>query len=390
MRINNNNFQRNANISMVAQTIWRKPGISRIEIARELDLYRSTVTNIIQTLIDAGIVYEAESGEGTPQGGRRPILLRVNEKMGCVLGLELQPTRYRASLVDVYGSTLFAGEGPLPKGDFPGVFADVIDRLKPAVEGARMPLLGICVGLPGVVDPDHGVVVLSDPFGLRDYPFNYEVARRYPVPVMVENDANCCSWEQLTLHRGTGLEDFVCVLAENHERNPKTDLRPGIGIGMGLALGGKVHYGKRYAAGEFSSVRWRPGHTGQVSLDDAAMERIGEDDGVFGDFVSELFESLVPVVAVFDPEAVFLHGDLFGRRELALEVLDKRTPGLRAVMDRVGCALEFSKGGNQDVAHGAASMFLQKLFAVPELSDVRGRLQLDWDEVFSLVKNGAR
>ncbi len=64
MRINNNNFQKNANTSLVAQLIWKSPGISRVDIARELNLYRSTVTNIISALIDDEVVYEGEEGSG--------------------------------------------------------------------------------------------------------------------------------------------------------------------------------------------------------------------------------------------------------------------------------------------------------------------------------------
>jgi len=32
----NNNFQKNANMSMAARLLWRYPGISRIDIAKKL------------------------------------------------------------------------------------------------------------------------------------------------------------------------------------------------------------------------------------------------------------------------------------------------------------------------------------------------------------------
>ena len=95
MRINNNNFQKNANTSLVAQLIWKSPGISRVDIARELNLYRSTVTNIISALIDDEVVYEGEEGSGMSRGGRKPIILRLNEKFGCVVGFDIQPSHYR-------------------------------------------------------------------------------------------------------------------------------------------------------------------------------------------------------------------------------------------------------------------------------------------------------
>jgi hypothetical protein len=389
MRINNNNFQRNANISMVAQTIWRKPGISRIDIARELNLYRSTVTNIIQTLIDAKVVYEAEEGEVTSQGGRRPILLRINERMGCVLGLELQVDRFRAVVVDVYGTTLHQLEGTVQSRHFSEVFAEVVERMRPVVESTRLPLLGICVGLPGIVNPDECTIIKSDPFKLENYPFGKEVGCNYPVPVFIENDANCCAWEALARYRDSALQDFLCVLAEHHGHNDATGLGPGMGVGMALVLGGKLHYGKRYAAGEFTSVLWRPGDGSQFGMSFQEMARIQQDDEVYKTFVAELFESLKPVVSVFDPEAVFLHGDICARQDLVQTVYDERLDGLKKVMDRVACRLEFSSGGRMDVAHGAASMFLGKLFSVPELSDVRGYMRLDWDDVFALVAQGS-
>lgn len=51
MPVNNNMFQKNSNISLVAKEIWKNKEVSRIEIARNLNLYRSTVTNIISFLL---------------------------------------------------------------------------------------------------------------------------------------------------------------------------------------------------------------------------------------------------------------------------------------------------------------------------------------------------
>ncbi|MFQ3547927.1 MAG: ROK family transcriptional regulator [Termitinemataceae bacterium] len=388
MRINNNAFQRNANISMVAQTIWRKPGISRIDIARELNLYRSTVTNIIQTLIDAGVVYEAEEGEVTSLGGRRPILLRINERMGCVLGLELQVDQFRAVLVDVYGTTLHQVEAPIEPRPFPELFADVVERMRPIIQSSALPLLGICAGIPGIVNVDNGTILRSDPFQLNHYPFAKEIGSTYPVPILIENDANCCAWEELARHRDTPLQDFLCVLAEHHVRNASTNLGPGMGVGMALVLGGKLHYGKRYAAGEFTSVLWRPGDGSQFGMTFKEMARIQEDERIYRTFITELFESLKPVVSVFDPEALFLHGDICSRANLIEEIYNEQADGLKKVMDRVDCRLELSSGGKSDVAHGAAAMFLGKLFSVPELSEVRGYARLDWDDIFALIASG--
>jgi len=393
MGVHNNAFQKNANISMVARTIWSRPGISRLEIARELDLYRSTVTNIIQTLIDAGVVYEASAGEGTVQGGRKPIRLNIRPDMGCVLGLEFQPGLYRAVVVDVFGQTLEHFEGTLDERDFLLACTETVDSLLPQIKKRGWSLLGICIGLPGMVNPDEGLIILSDPFGLKNYNLIDEMAQRYSVPVLVENDANCCAWESLTRYRDTGLEDFVSVMTTYHPANPKTRTKAAMEVGLGIVLGGKVRYGKNYAAGELTSRLWRPEEPVRYGLNDQETAQLPVDSGLYRRFVRSLFEHIKIIVPVVDVEALFLHGDICGKKELTLGVLNHSDGDLRRILERVGCRLEFSNGLPWDVARGAASMFLSQLFAIPALDERKGRSRLEWDTIFSLIKRenpGAR
>ena len=69
----NNDYQRNANISKIFETVWKNPNFSRIDIARSLDLYRSTVSNIIGTLVESELICEGERGSATEKGGRKPV-----------------------------------------------------------------------------------------------------------------------------------------------------------------------------------------------------------------------------------------------------------------------------------------------------------------------------
>ena len=64
----NNDYQRNANLSRVFETVWKNPNFSRIDIARKLELYRSTVSNIIGTLVESDLICEGERGLPTEKG----------------------------------------------------------------------------------------------------------------------------------------------------------------------------------------------------------------------------------------------------------------------------------------------------------------------------------
>ena len=57
------------NTSRILRLVWQKKGISRVEIANTLNLDKSTVTKIVSSLNDIGIINEIAQGETGPQGG---------------------------------------------------------------------------------------------------------------------------------------------------------------------------------------------------------------------------------------------------------------------------------------------------------------------------------
>lgn len=381
MRINNNNFQKNANTSLVAQLIWKSPGISRVDIARELSLYRSTVTNIISALIDNDVVYEGEEGSGMSRGGRKPIILRLNEKFGCVVGFDIQPSHFRAVVLDISGSLLYQEKGPLPKIGFEGILVYLMDVVLKGVEKIGLPLLAACVGIPGIVNSDKGVIVYAEPFNLHNFDIHSFFAERYSVPLFVENDANCTAWLDMTINRTIKLGDFLCLLADYHEGNYQFGDRSGIGVGIGLSIGGKVYRGSHYSAGEFCSLTWRGQSVGQTGLDEDLLIRSATDEEAWRVWMIDLFSSLVPVVSVLDPRVVFIHGKPFSDQKKITALLEEDCPQFLAILKKINCKLVFDAEDESVVAKGAAMMYLQKLFAVPELSEMESRAHFTWDDV---------
>lgn len=390
MRINNNNFQKNANTSLVAQRIWRTPGISRVDIARELCLYRSTVTNIISSLIENKIVYEGEEGNGMARGGRKPIILRLNEKFGCVVGFDIQPSHYRVVILDMTGDMLWEGTGMIPDVHFDGIIDFLMDIALAEVARINIPLLGVCIGIPGIVDSDRGVIKYAEPFKVVDYDLYSYFTKRYDTAVLVENDANCCAWLDMTLNRQVNLGDFICLIGDFHEGNYTFEDRSGIGVGIGLSIGGRVYHGSHAAAGEFCSLSWRRGCPGQTGLPDDLLVKSARDEAAWRVWLHDLFSSLVPVISVMDPRFVFIHGCPFADEQKILKELEELVPQFLAVLDKVGCRLVFNAQDEAVVAKGAAMMFLQKLFAVPELSEMDSRCHFDWDDVIQQASSKKR
>lgn len=381
----NNNFQKNANISMVAQLLWKTPGISRVEIARRLELYRSTVSNIINTLIENGVVFEEKEGEAMPQGGRKPIFLGLNERFGCVLGIELQPAGFHAVVLNVFGRALLSQSGELPDLPFNEAVEALVGGLMPAIQALEIPLLGVCLGIPGIVDTAGGRVLKSDPFHLADSALSRPLSERFGVPVLVENDANCIAWYELASNRGNDLKNFLCLNTEFQTEGARFGETTGMSVGLGVAVGGAVYSGSRHAAGEFVSQSWRGGTHGQTGLPAERMRLVKSDPEAFAEWTVDLFSSLATLVAVLDPEAVFVHGELARRSEAVGAVLRDRVPHFGTILERTGCELRFGTGDDLAVASGAAQMFYMNLFSVPACTSGDMGAEVDWDSVFELT-----
>ncbi|MBP7096762.1 MAG: ROK family protein [Spirochaetia bacterium] len=380
MRTSNNRFQRDANLAVAARAVWRRPGLSRADFARELGLHRSTAGSLIGALLESGLLVEGEPGESAPRGGRRPVAIDFDRRFGLVAGLDLTPGSWRGALVDLRGDLVerFAAPGHAPGAAITELARAALAEARTRAAARALPLVGACAAVPGIVDPVEGTVLRSRPFGLRDYPLARELAPDTRFPFIVENDANACAWARLANARTEPGSDFVCVLARGNGTSPDGPLTAP-GAGLGIALGGRVHYGSLYAAGEIADADGRaPGDFPDAGSVDS-----------FAGFTERVFRSLVPVLAALAPRAVFACGEFRRREAETRAALEARFPAFGGILAAHGAAFVFAGDGGHDVAEGACATFLSRLFAVPELSGPGARLPIGWDRVLRARAEGA-
>jgi DNA-binding MarR family transcriptional regulator len=82
------------NSQIVLNYVRERGPISRAEIAREAVLQRSTISTIVDELVDDALI--EESGEGESTGGRRPTLLRLRASGAAAVGIDITPPRFNA------------------------------------------------------------------------------------------------------------------------------------------------------------------------------------------------------------------------------------------------------------------------------------------------------
>jgi predicted NBD/HSP70 family sugar kinase len=360
------------NRARVLRLLWYSGGISRADMARELALGKSTVTNIVDGLERRGLVRLVESGRSGPAGGRRPLVLAIDARRGYVLGLEIRTDYFKAVATDLQGSVAFSHSQPFafPEGGLVEAFAQVLDIVRPKLGRIGMPLLGLGLGVAGIVDPGAGVVLESNPLRIYSPVRFYEEAEGLvDVPLLIENDADCCCWGELASRKRGRHGSFIFVLGEFRRGKTAGEDYWGPAVGLGLVLDGRVRHGEGFSAGEFKSLLWAEGNSGQFSLDDAESGLAVRDPGLRSRMILELCAHVALLVNVLNLSCVVIGGE-FAEYKAEFEAsLRSEIRRNWAYSGEVGCAIEFAAIGDLAVAYGAAGMLLERFFSVPDSVD---------------------
>lgn len=98
------------NRECILRTIWESGPISRVDIARKLQITRGAITILTNEMIDQNLIKEvADSGEGAtqqPQKGRRKIMLDINYSGFFVLGAAIDNVNISVGLTTIEGRAL--------------------------------------------------------------------------------------------------------------------------------------------------------------------------------------------------------------------------------------------------------------------------------------------
>jgi predicted NBD/HSP70 family sugar kinase len=353
------------NTSRILREIWLKRRVSRVEIAESLGLNKSTVTTIVNDLLEEGLVRSVSVGEAGPQGGRKPIYLALDEAYGTVLGIELRPESYVAVGLDLAGDIVFSRSERMriSGSNLADAFDDILHRVEAERERTGSPLLGVGVGIPGVVDAERQLIRKSIPLQIpAKLDFAHEVSNRYDLPILPENDANCCAWGELAFHRNKPIENFLFVLVEFRDLPSDVVAPEKTAVGIGISIEGKVYRGSDSSSGEFRSVFRSDEHHGQLSLNKNEVGLVETDACVRQKFITELSKNLALLVNTFNFNAVFLGGDIEKYQNEVSWILREEIENNWAYEGPVPCDIRFSTHGHQAVAYGAAGMMLDRLF----------------------------
>ncbi|MGD9212104.1 MAG: ROK family transcriptional regulator [Desulfobacteraceae bacterium] len=365
------------------RAIWLNSGISRVDISRDLELDKSTVTLIVNDLIEMGLVYPIAEGKAGPQGGRRPIKLTINKDFACVVGIEIQPQTCTMIGTDLDGQIFESSIVPININikNLDEIFIPLVEEFLKGIEKTNRKIIGLGFGVAGVVDPFKGIIHQSIPLNITSpYDFYSTIGNHFDAMCQIENDANCCAWGELTYHRHADLKNFLFVLIELRKNYPTDVKHGGLAVGMGVVIDGKVHHGGTFSAGEFRSILWKKDNINQFSISNTASLKIEKDSKIRKRLFTELSKHIALFVNTLNLSHVFIGGDVLPYQDDLANLLNKEIQNNWVYSNQVDCSIHFSSPAHLSVAFGAASMILNQLFADREIQGQEGlRLPLGID-----------
>lgn len=233
---------RDINRGVLLNLIRRRQPISRADLARLSGLQRSTVSLIIEQLIEEKWVVNGPLGR-LPRG-RRPTFLRLNDRRAIVVA-DLRPNQTTVAIADVNGR--FLSQEAMQTSSHPAkTAAKLASLIKHQMQShPELVFEGIGISLPGRVDADSDRIVFAPNLKWPEFNLKAPLEQATGMRVEMENAANACVLAEVWFGQREIVRDMVVVTVSE-------------GIGTGIFVNHHLATGLNGMSGEFGHVPLDP------------------------------------------------------------------------------------------------------------------------------------
>lgn len=233
---------RDINRRIVLNLIRTRQPVSRADLARASGMQRSTISLIVEELVDDDWVIEGPTGR-LPRG-RRPTFLRLNDDR-VIIGVDIRPTQTTVALADVNGKFTSQEAMPTPA-DPKAAVQSLIRSIQSIIRSCRKKKIeGVGISLPGRFNPAADRLVFAPNLKWRDVDLHNPIVKATGLEVELENAANACVLATVWFDRMEACRNLAVVTVSE-------------GIGVGMLLNGQLVRGLNGMAGEFGHVPLDP------------------------------------------------------------------------------------------------------------------------------------
>lgn len=377
-----------ASFRQVLQLLWRERRLSRADVARQLELSRSTVSDLVSDLLATGIAREV--GAGPSQGGRPGVVVEFQDDAFAILGVDMGATHVAVTLMNLRGQVRAWQERRHnvrtdPEGTR-ALIVELADACLSTLRGGADRLVGIGLSVPCPIDP-RAPELLSNVVlpAWRGRSPAEELRRRYGVPVLTDNDANLGALAEHWWGASRNSSDSAYV-------------KIATGIGSGHIIRGQIYRGASGTAGEIGHVAIDPrgplcqcglrgcltmfagteailrrakqrleagepsalagGRLTITELEDAALKGDPVALAVVREAAEHLGVAVAGMLNLMNPSVVAVGGSLVRIGDLLLYPLREAVRARTLISSLVAAEIVAAELGPRDVAIGAATLVL--------------------------------
>lgn len=350
---------------------------SRVELAKLSNLSKMSVTNIVAELMEAGYVKEVEA-EGPRTVGRNPIGLDISEKAPKIIGVLIKRSKCIVALCDLKMNILESDQHYWTICNAE-ILIETVCRMIDRFLLKEKNVVGIGVGTVGQVDITQGMILNpTNFFGIHHYPIGSFLAKRYGMPVHVDNQNNSAAIGELHYGYGKQYRDFVYVSITN-------------GIGSGVVKNGENIHNEEGIGAEVGhiSIDYKGPHcgcgnrgclelyAGSNVICQKVWEETGERlefeeicarsaepyiSGLLDDMMEKLAAGLLSLVNVLNPQAIILGQDAYYIPDHFLAQLEEMLNCRKLSKDFYHCQIVRPSLGPDGVLKGCAAMVADQMY----------------------------
>jgi predicted NBD/HSP70 family sugar kinase len=386
---------RAVNRSIILGLIRRRQPVSRADLARLTGIFRSSVSDIVDELLEESLLTEERSAPS--QRGRVPMSLTLNDAGYRVIGLNIRPAYCQAAAAGLSGTIQqdLIFDTPVSPKRLVRSIGGAIERLRkerPSKTTPEFQQIGIAV--PGHVDVHTGDIIWTPTHPeLNGFPLAAELAAECGIGAVADNDCNAGALSELWLAAGDNSRansDFAFLNVSD------------FGTGAGAVLNGEIYRGhdSRFAAevGHMivdqsgplcrcgrhgclelyvsNEATWRRAHPrlpftleGFSKLLDEARQGNARAVEAFRETARYLSVGVSNIGFAFNPAEIIVAGRITAIWDLLRDEVAARnsSPHLRYSLRPAHLSADDS------LLHGAVCLALHDTFARPKFGEVSGR-----------------
>jgi predicted NBD/HSP70 family sugar kinase len=215
--------------------IRQKQPISRAELARLTGVFRSSVSDIVDELVEQNFVAEERS---TPsQRGRVPVSLQLKDLAYPVLGLNIRPEYCQLAWAGLNGQIheSLTFQTPTSPGHLVQALGRAVQDLTKLAGLKQKGFRRVGVAVPGHVDAFSGRILWTPTHGeLNDFPIAEAIQAHTGIETLADNDCNVGALSELWLSNNGSPErktNFVFLNVSD------------FGTGAGAVMNGEIYLG---------------------------------------------------------------------------------------------------------------------------------------------------